>query len=89
MTKPTPTPWTIHPDGEIISERTNHNNLNPVAVDSGACTPADANLIVQAVNAYEPMRAALKSLLAHHRVASTTSDTLQDRIAEARAALTD
>ena len=63
MTKPTPTPWTIHPDGEIISERTNHNNLNPVAVHSGACTPADATLIVECVNSHDAMREALEELL--------------------------
>ena len=44
---------------------------------------ADAQLIAAAPD----LLAALEVLLAHHKVYDTTSDTLQDRVADARAAI--
>ncbi len=62
--KHTPTPWWVHPDGEICSERTNHNNLNPVAVHADACNDADRALIVRAVNSFKAMREVLEGYIA-------------------------
>lgn len=63
MSKHTPTPWTIHPNGEVISERTNHNNLNPVVIYADSFVNMDdAEHIIRCVNAHDDLLSTLRGI---------------------------